>query len=82
MMLTIAVMWYIGRRKIQDRTKKEGEIKYDDCEVEVDGNKTTQKCDRALELYDGGIYEIKLFHAERQFGNSNFNFYLTGILPA
>lgn len=25
MMLTIAVMWYIGRRKIQDRTKKEGD---------------------------------------------------------
>ena len=59
---------------------KEGEIKYDDCDVEVDGKSVKQKCDRALELYDGGIYEIKLFHAERQFGNSNFNFYLTGFL--
>ena len=43
-----------------------------------DGNAVT--CDKNFGLYKGGIYPIKLFHAERQFGSSNFKLTLTGFV--
>lgn len=40
-----------------------------------------QKCDKTFGLYDGGIYDLKLFHAERERTGSNFKLTLTGFVP-
>ena len=40
-----------------------------------------QKCDKTYGLYDGGIYDLKLFHAERARTASNFKLTLTGFVP-
>ena len=40
-----------------------------------------QKCDKTFGLYDGGIYDLKLFHAERARSGSNFKLTLTGFVP-
>ena len=52
---------------------KSNSIKVEDC--------NGQKCDKTFGLYDGGIYDLKLFHAERARSGSNFKLTLTGFVP-
>ena len=40
-----------------------------------------QKCDKTFGLYEGGIYDLKIFHAERARTGSNFKLTLTGFVP-
>ena len=39
-----------------------------------------QKCDPAYEIYEGGIYDIHMFQAEREYTGSNFRLTLDGFL--
>ena len=43
--------------------------------------KNDQKCDKTYGLYNGGIYDLKIFHAERDRTGSNFKLTLTGFVP-
>ena len=40
----------------------------------------TQKCDKTYGLYEGGIYDIHMFQAEREYTGSNFKLTLDGFL--
>lgn len=51
----------------------ENSINVEDC--------NGQKCDKTFGLYDGGIYDLKLFHAERARTGSNFKLTLKGFVP-
>ena len=44
------------------------------------GNKKTINYDPNYDVYEGGIYEISLFHAERNATGSNFSLTLTGFV--
>ena len=49
--------------------------------IKVETCQNGQKCDKTFGLYDGGIYDLKLFHAERARSGSNFKLTLTGFVP-
>ena len=66
---------------MQSSLSKQGTLAKDKCKLKDNaGNEKEVTCDKNFELYEGGIYEIKMFHAERQMGSSNFNLTLTGFL--
>ncbi len=48
--------------------------------VDANGNPTTINYDPDYDVYEGGIYEISLFHAERNATGSNFSLTLTGFV--
>lgn len=48
--------------------------------TDSNGNTITMKYDPKYEVYEGGIYEISLFHAERRATGSNFSLTLKGFL--
>ncbi len=46
----------------------------------ITGTTKTQKCDKTFNLYEGGIYDIHMFQAEREYTGSNFKLTLDGFL--
>lgn len=58
-----------------------GHLKADTCTfTEEDGTEKTVTCDKDYGVYAGGIYEIKLFHAERNATGSNFSLTLMNFV--
>ena len=39
-----------------------------------------KKCDKNYEVYEGGVYEMRIFNAEREYSGSNFKLTLTGFI--
>ncbi|MBQ9394419.1 MAG: DUF4215 domain-containing protein [Proteobacteria bacterium] len=58
-----------------------GTLKAEKCEFKNEDNSiSVVTCDKTFNVYDGGIYEMKLFHAERNATGSNFSLTLTNFL--
>lgn len=68
-----------GMQSLQSRSGTLQSIPYVVGQDE-EGHDITMNHDPNLDVYEGGIYEIKLFHAERMFGSSNFTLQLAGFL--
>lgn len=67
-----------GLHGVSTSTKR---LAADKCKfTDADGTEKTVTCDKTFNVYDGGIYEIKLFHAERNATGSNFSLTLTNFV--